>query len=66
MGFKEMKNFTDIREDKADSKILTKLKKVKGITKTQAIMIASLPSPVLTQIVNQLGMLVAQKENENV
>tara|TARA_B100000287_G_C20341263_1_gene665905 strand:+ start:280 stop:735 length:456 start_codon:yes stop_codon:yes gene_type:complete len=57
-----VKDFTDIRENKVDSKVLAKLKKVKGLTKQQLQMLATMPVPVLTQIVNQLGMIVSQKE----
>ena len=45
-----------------------KLKKVKGITKDQIQTIAAMPTPVLTSLINQLSMIVSQKEDvkENV
>ena len=40
-----------------------KLKKVKGISKKQMELIATLPSPMLTSIVQQLSSLVASKDH---
>ena len=57
-----MKSFVDLRENKVDSKVHGKLKKVTGLTKQQLQMLATMPTPVLTQLVNQLGMIVSQKE----
>ena len=39
-----------------------KLKNVKGLTKDQLQMISQMPTPVLTALINQVGMIVAQKE----
>ena len=36
-----------------------KLKDVKGLTKQQIQMLSTLPTPVITQIINQIGMVVA-------
>ena len=41
-----------------------KLKNVKGLTKTQLQMLSQLPTPVLTSLINQVGMIVAQNELE--
>ena len=41
-----------------------KLKNVKGLTKDQLQMISQMPTPVLTALINQVGMIVAQKEIE--
>tara|TARA_B100000459_G_scaffold63120_1_gene34475 strand:- start:26372 stop:26749 length:378 start_codon:yes stop_codon:yes gene_type:complete len=41
-----------------------KLKNVKGLTKDQLQMLSQLPTPVLTSLINQVGMIVAQKEIE--
>ena len=41
-----------------------KLKNVKGLTKTQLQMLSQMPTPVLTSLINQVGMIVAQKEIE--
>lgn len=43
--------------------IRDKLKKVKGISKKQIELIATLPSPMLTSIVQQLSSLVASKDH---
>ena len=39
-----------------------KLRKVKGLTKDQLQAISQIPTPVLTTMLNQLSMIVAQKE----
>ena len=41
-----------------------KLKNVKGLTKDQLQMLSQMPTPVLTSLINQVGMIVAQKEIE--
>ena len=41
-----------------------KLKKVKGLTKTQLQMLSQLPTPVITSLINQVGMIVAGDELE--
>ena len=64
-----MKTFKE--QQKLDEKDITaisswkkKLKKVKGLTKQQMQMLATLPTPVLTQIINQVGMVVADTEKD--
>lgn len=44
------------------SKILSKLKKVKGITKQQMAVLSSMNPTILQQLINQLGTLVSQNE----
>tara|TARA_A100001391_G_scaffold192438_1_gene166708 strand:- start:88 stop:564 length:477 start_codon:yes stop_codon:yes gene_type:complete len=39
-----------------------KLKNEKGLTKDQLQMLSQMPTPVLTAVINQVGMIVAQKE----
>lgn len=39
-----------------------KLKNVKGLTKDQLQMLSQMPTPVLTAVINQVGMIVAQRE----
>ena len=51
----------DIIEGKEDE-VLKKLKQVKGITKKQLQTLAAMPMPVLTQVLQQLSMLVSSKE----
>lgn len=41
-----------------------KLKNVKGLTQDQLQMLSQMPTPVLTSLINQVGMIVAQKEIE--
>ena len=41
-----------------------KLKKVKGLTKTQLQILSQLPTPVITSLINQVGMIVAGDELE--
>ena len=41
-----------------------KLKNVKGLTQDQLQMLSQMPTPVLTALINQVGMIVAQKEIE--
>ena len=38
------------------------LKKVKGLTQKQIAVLMTIPSPALNAMINQLGMLVAQRE----
>jgi len=62
MAYKRLTDaYRDIVEGKEDE-VLKKLKKVKGITKQQLQMFASMPMPVLTQVLQQLSVLVASKE----
>ena len=42
-----------------------KLKNVKGLTQDQLQMLSQMPTPVLTSLINQVGMIVAQKEIAN-
>lgn len=53
-GFKEGK--TDMT---AISSWKKKLKDVKGLTKQQVQMLSTLPTPVITSLINQVGMIVA-------
>ena len=39
------------------------IKKVKGLTKDQLQMLSQLPTPVITALINQVGMVVAGDEN---
>ena len=39
-----------------------KLKKVKGLTKQQLQILSSMPTPVITQLINQIGMVVASND----
>jgi len=64
-----MKTFKE--QQKLDEKDITaisswkkKLKKVKGLTKQQMQLLMTLPTPVLTQIINQVGMVVADTEKD--
>ena len=38
------------------------MKNVKGLTKAQLQMLSQMPTPVLTAVINQVGMIVAQRE----
>ena len=40
-----------------------KIKKVKGLTKQQLQVLSQLPTPVITSLINQVGMVVAGDEN---
>ena len=64
-----MKTFKE--QQKLDEKDITaisswkkKLQKVKGLTKQQMALLMTLPTPVLTQIINQVGMVVADTEKD--
>ena len=54
-----------VTEGVANPKILKKLKMVKGMSSKGAEMIAQLPIPVLTQILNSLGTIVSGDEPED-
>jgi len=54
-----------VTEGVVNPKILKKLKMVKGMSSKGAEMIAQLPIPVLTQILNQLGTIVSGDEPED-
>ena len=59
-----MKTFKELREKDltAVSSWKRKLKNVKGLTKAQLQMLSQMPTPVLTAVINQVGMIVAQRE----
>lgn len=62
-----MKRFKTLREQKdltAVSSWKRKLRNVKGLTKDQLQMLSQMPTPVLTTLINQVGMIVAQKDVE--
>jgi len=61
--FKEQQNLTE-KDITAISSWKKKLKKVKGLTKQQMQLLMTLPTPVLTQIINQVGMVVADTEKD--
>jgi len=46
----------------ANEKVLKKLKKIKGLTKDQLRVLSTIPSPMLTTVVNQLSTLVMSEE----
>ena len=57
-----MRNFNDIREGTNEASVdllRKKLKKIKGITKDQIQVLATMPTPVLTSVINQLSMIVS-------
>ena len=57
-----MKTFKEQQEIDEKADIKKALKKVKGLTKQQAQMIATLPTPVITAVINQLSMVVAHND----
>ena len=59
-----MKTFKQLREKDltAVSSWKRKLKNVKGLTKTQLQMLSQMPTPVLTTLINQVGMVVAHND----
>ena len=61
--FKEQQNLTE-KDITTISSWKKKLKKVKGLTKQQMQLLMTLPTPVLTQIINQVGMVVADTEKD--
>jgi len=61
--FKEQQNLTE-KDITAISSWKNKLKKVKGLTKQQMQLLMTLPTPVLTNIINQVGMVVADTEKD--
>lgn len=52
----KLKEWLDVVEKKD---IQTALKKIKGLTKKQVQMLSTMPTPVLTSMINQLSVLVA-------
>ena len=68
MAYKSLTDsYIDIVEGKTDEAsvdlLRKKLRKIKGITKDQIAVISTMPTPVLTAMINQLGMIVSQKED---
>ena len=61
---KTFKQYINEKDMTAISSWKRKLKNVKGLTKDQLQMISQMPTPVLTALINQVGMIVAQKEIE--
>ena len=61
---KYMKSFKQFNESKIDEKIDIKkaLKKVKGLSNKQTELLLTLPAGVITSVVSQLGMLVADND----
>tara|TARA_B100001057_G_C22291888_1_gene734824 strand:- start:137 stop:517 length:381 start_codon:yes stop_codon:yes gene_type:complete len=59
---KSFKQHINEKDMTAISSWKRKLKNVKGLTKDQLQMISQMPTPVLTALINQVGMIVAQKE----
>ena len=58
--------FDNDLEEKKDMTAISswkkKIKKVKGLTKTQLQVLQNLPTPVITSLINQVGMVVAGDE----
>ena len=58
--------FDNDLEEKKDMTAISswkkKIKKVKGLTKTQLQVLQNLPTPVITSLINQVGMVVAGSE----
>ena len=54
--------FDNDLEEKKDMTAISswkkKIKKVKGLTKTQLQVLQNLPTPVITSLINQVGMVV--------
>ena len=59
--------FGDDIEEKKDMTAISswkkKIKKVKGLTKQQLQVLSTLPTPVITSLINQVGMVVSGDEN---
>ena len=62
-----MKKFKEFRKERPEIDegvdIKKALNKVKGLTKKQLQVLNTLPTPVLTTLINQLSMVVAHKES---
>ena len=60
--------YIDIVEGKTDMTAISswkkKLKDVKGLTKQQIQMLSTLPTPVITSLINQVGMIVADMSED--
>ena len=63
---KEVPNCVPIDEYNEKVNIQKALKKVKGLTKDQMQVLMSIPTPALTSMINQLGMLVNSVDEEDV
>ena len=68
---KQAKNKMFLKMDDISEKDMTaisswkkKLKKVKGLTKQQLQILSTMPTPVITSLINQVGMIVAGDELE--
>ena len=61
---KEVPNCVPIDEYNEKVNIQKALKKVKGLTKDQMQVLMSIPTPALTSMINQLGMLVNSTDEE--
>ena len=62
----ELPAMEEIEEKKKDMTAISswkkKLKKVKGLSKDQIYMLTQLPTPVITSMINQIGMIVASND----
>ena len=62
----ELPAMEEIEEKKKDMTAISswkkKLQKVKGLTKQQIQMLNTLPTPVITSLINQIGMVVASND----
>ena len=63
---KEVPNCVPIDEYNEKVDVQKALKKVKGLTKGQIQTLMTMPPPVLTSLINQLGMLVNSVDEEDV
>ncbi len=64
--FEEVELEESLEEKKKDMTAISswkkKLKKVKGLSKDQMYMLTQLPTPVITSLINQIGMVVASND----
>ena len=59
--FKEQQKLSE-KDMTAISSWKKKIKKVKGLTKQQMQLLQTLPTPVITALINQVGMVVAHND----
>ena len=63
-----MKNFREHINEKKDMTAISswkkKLKKMKGLTQQQMQLLSTLPTPVITNLINTVGMVVASNDME--
>jgi len=59
--FKEQQKLSE-KDMTAISSWKKKIKKVKGLTKQQMQLLQTLPTPVITSLINQVGMVVAHND----